>query len=88
MEMGTKEEGDGVMAVVMIPAYQPDDRLVEITDQLWVKVLDWYNPYMDFSGHISGIQFLLYACIFLQLLCNESAYQASDHRRKIRKKRG
>lgn len=25
------------MAVVMIPAYQPDDRLVEITDQLWVN---------------------------------------------------
>lgn len=35
--MGTKEEGDGVMAVVMIPAYQPDDRLVELTDQLWVN---------------------------------------------------
>lgn len=24
------------------------------------KILDWYNPYMDFTGHIGGIQMALY----------------------------
>lgn len=24
------------------------------------KILDWYNPYMDFTGHIWGIQMVLY----------------------------
>ncbi len=24
------------------------------------KILDWYNPYMDFTGHIWGIQMALY----------------------------
>ena len=24
------------------------------------KVLDWYNPYMNFTGHILGIQMALY----------------------------
>ena len=26
--------------------------LVSIT----AKILDWYNPYMNFSGHVSGLQ--------------------------------
>ena len=30
--------------------------LVSIT----AKILDWYNPYMDFSGHVSGLQMVLY----------------------------
>lgn len=24
------------------------------------KILDWYNPYMDFTGHIWGLQTALY----------------------------
>ncbi|MFR8237783.1 MAG: hypothetical protein ACLU97_05990 [Dorea sp.] len=24
------------------------------------KILDWYNPYMDFTGHIWGLQMALY----------------------------
>lgn len=24
------------------------------------KILDWYNPYMNFTGHIWGIQMVLY----------------------------
>lgn len=24
------------------------------------KILDWYNPYMNFTGHIWGIQMALY----------------------------
>ena len=30
--------------------------LVSIT----AKILDWYNPYMDFSGHVGGLQMVLY----------------------------
>ena len=33
--MEAEEKEDGVMAVVIIPVYQPDNRLIEITDQLW-----------------------------------------------------
>ena len=29
--------------------------LVSIT----AKILDWYNPYMDFSGHVGGLQMVL-----------------------------
>lgn len=32
------------------------------------KILDWYNPYMNFTGHIWGIQIVLYlTVIFLGL---------------------
>ena len=26
---------------------------------IFTKILDWYNPYMDFSGHIGIIQICL-----------------------------
>lgn len=29
------------------------------------KVLDYYNPYMDFSGHVAGLQILLYVGVVL-----------------------
>lgn len=29
------------------------------------KILDWYNPYMDFSGHIVFIQFTLYIGVLI-----------------------
>ncbi len=29
-----------------------------------ILVLDWYNPYMDFSGHSSFVQWLLCSGIF------------------------
>ena len=29
------------------------------------KVLDWYNPYMDFSGHIWFLQLALYFAVIL-----------------------
>lgn len=29
------------------------------------KVLDWYNPYMDFSGHIWFLQLALYFVVIL-----------------------
>lgn len=35
--------------------------LVSIT----AKILDWYNPYMNFSGHVSGLQMVLYFVVIL-----------------------
>ena len=29
------------------------------------RVLDWYNPYMDFTGHISLIQIVLYVAVLV-----------------------
>lgn len=28
------------------------------------KILDWYNPYMNFSGHIWLAPYILYGCAF------------------------
>lgn len=31
-----------------------------------VKILDWFNPFMDFEGHVLGAEIILYvAVIFL-----------------------
>lgn len=35
--------------------------LVSIT----AGILDWYNPYMNFTGHISGIQMVLYLSVIV-----------------------
>lgn len=35
--------------------------LVSIT----AGILDWYNPYMNFTGHISGFQMLLYLVVIV-----------------------
>lgn len=35
--------------------------LVSIT----AGILDWYNPYMNFTGHISGIQAVLYLSVIV-----------------------
>lgn len=32
------------------------------------KVLDWYNPYMDFSGHILFAQMMLYIGVVILAL--------------------
>lgn len=29
------------------------------------KVLDWYNPYMDFTGHIGSMQLALYFAVIM-----------------------
>ncbi len=31
---------------------------------LTAKILDWYNPYMDFSGHILWVRFVLCMAVF------------------------
>lgn len=30
---------------------------------LTAKILDWYNPFMDFSGHMAYIQIILYLTV-------------------------
>lgn len=32
------------------------------------KVLDWYNPFMDFYGHIFGFQLALYLIVFVSAI--------------------
>lgn len=32
------------------------------------KILDWYNPFMDFSGHIAAIQYCLYTAVLIYAL--------------------
>lgn len=46
------------------------------------KVLDWYNPYMDFSGHIWGIQMALCLAVFVL-----AAFQTPVRQQKIPGKR-
>lgn len=36
------------------------------------KVLDWYNPYMDFSGHVWYVQALLYISVLLLAITQRS----------------
>mgnify|MGYP001630287733 FL=1 len=38
------------------------------------KILDWYNPYMDFTGHIWGIQMAVYLGVIVLAATKESAY--------------
>lgn len=32
---------------------------------LTAKILDWYNPYMNFTGYVSIFQNILYAAVIL-----------------------
>lgn len=34
------------------------------------KVLDWYNPFMDFTGHIWIIQYALYLAVAILEITN------------------
>lgn len=49
------------------------------------KVLDWYNPYMDFSGHILFLQFTLYFTVILQVFIRkpDKAAEIKKKRRRI-----
>ena len=48
------------------------------------KVLDWYNPYMDFTGHIWGIQEALYlSAIVLGVTGNYVSPQRKPKQKKI-----
>lgn len=36
------------------------------------RVLDWYNPFMDFTGHIWYMQLTLYVMVILLVLIKKS----------------
>ena len=42
------------------------------------KILDWYNPYMNFTGHIWGIQMVLYLAVII--LGATRTYLQTKHR--------
>lgn len=43
-----------------------------------LKVLDWYNPYMDFAGHAVFVPYILYISVFLYAILE--AFADSRHR--------
>ena len=43
------------------------------------KVLDWYNPYMDFSGHVWYVQALLYVSVLLLAVTHRSHTSFMKH---------
>lgn len=42
------------------------------------KILDWYNPYMDFTGHIWGIQLVLYLGIIVLGCIRKSSFDYEE----------
>lgn len=40
------------------------------------KILDWYNPYMDFSGHVWYIQICLYITVIILALMTKYNHSA------------
>ena len=48
------------------------------------KILDWYNPYMDFTGHIWGIQMALYLSVIVLAVTKESTYPM-QRKRQVRR---
>lgn len=58
--------------------------LVSIT----AGILDWYNPYMNFTGHISGLQSLLYLAVLLLAVTRSGEHIAGKRSgRNIRRRR-
>lgn len=48
---------------------------------LSARVLDWYNPYMDFSGHIIGVQLVLYIGCLSFCLCGRPQGKRNNRKR-------
>ena len=48
--------------------------LVSIT----AKILDWYNPYMDFSGHVGGLQMVLYFVVIVLAVTEGGSFQEEN----------
>ena len=52
------------------------------------KILDWYNPYMDFSGHVGGLQMVLYfVVIVLAVTEGGSIISGRKSRRHVEERR-
>lgn len=48
------------------------------------KILDWYNPYMDFTGHIWGIQMALYLSAIILGFTRKYVSSKQEMKRKVR----
>jgi uncharacterized membrane protein len=48
------------------------------------KILDWYNPYMDFSGHVSFFQAALYLASVLLVFTTGRRKNKNNKRQKAR----
>ena len=48
------------------------------------KILDWYNPYMDFTGHIWGIQMALYLSAILLGVTRKYVSSKLEMKQKVR----
>lgn len=48
------------------------------------KILDWYNPYMDFTGHIWGIQMALYLSAIILGVTRKCVSSKQEIRQKVR----
>lgn len=35
------------------------------------KILDWYNPFMDFTGHVWFVETVLYAAVIVLAMINK-----------------
>lgn len=47
-----------------------------------MKVLDWYNPYMDFIGHASFAEYTLYASVIV-LAVSECSGRKKDRTAEV-----
>lgn len=50
---------------------------------LAAKVLDWYNPYMDFAGHTWFMQLTLYFAVILLAFIKKPQKRFSHSRRNV-----
>lgn len=51
---------------------------------LIAKILDWYNPYMDFSGHVWVVQMALYLAVIVLAVMGRHGYQKGGKKTGIR----
>lgn len=47
------------------------------------KILDWYNPYMDFTGHIWGIQMALYLSVIILGVTRKQVSSKQEMKQKV-----
>lgn len=54
---------------------------------LTIRVLDWYNPYMDFMGHATWVLYTLCICTVLFGLFSAFQIMWAPHRKSPRRHR-
>ena len=50
------------------------------------KILDWYNPYMDFSGHVWFAQVLLYGSVIVSALLVQTKTRKNGKKKRLEEK--